>query len=472
MSPGSGKGRLVVVSNRVALPRAGKPASGGLAVAMRATLEARGGIWFGWNGRQSTQRPGKPHRQSAQGVEYLTLPLTRLDYEEYYQGFANRMLWPLVHYRLALLRYQRKNHEAYHRVNAWFAEHLMAILRPGDTVWVHDYHHVPLGAELRARGFQGPIGFFLHTPFPPLDILRALPPYKEFLHNFAAYDLVGFQTRVDEHAFIEAMCDGIDAQREKRDGLSLAGSRIKIGVFPIGADAEEIAGQTIRGRNSNQVAALKASLEGRRLIIGADRLDYSKGIIERFRAYRYLLLTRPELHGEVVFLQIVEPSRSGVPEYQALHRELDQIAGEIIGRFARFDWMPVRYLGRRIPRPTLFAFFSVADVGLVTPLRDGMNLVAKEFVAAQDPNNPGVLVLSELAGAADQLVDAVLVNPYDVEGVGEGIAEALAMSLEERKRRWRRLLAAVRGDDIHHWGARYLRELAKAWDWRWAGERQ
>lgn len=463
MNSESKQGRVVVVSNRVALPREGKSASGGLAVALRSTLEARGGVWFGWNGRQTTQQRGeRPRQQTLNGVEYFTMPLTRRDYEQYYHGFANRMLWPLVHYRLALLRYQRANYEAYRRVNAWFAEMLLDVVKPGDKIWVHDYHHVPLGEELRARGFTGPMGFFLHTPFPPLDILRALPPYREFLRCFAAYDLVGFQTGVDERAFVHAMSDGIGAHVESSSSLVLSRRRTRTGIFPIGSDAEEIAYQAERGRNSPQIASLKASLEGRQMIIGADRLDYSKGIVERFRAYEYLLRTHEELYGEIVFLQIAEPSRGAVPEYQALHRELDQVAGEIIGKYARFDWMPVRYLGRRVPRPTLLAFFSVAGVGLVTPLRDGMNLVAKEFVAAQDPDNPGVLVLSELAGSAAQLSDAVLVNPYDVEGVGEGIAEALTMPLDERRRRWRLLLEAVRGDDIHNWSDNYLDALEGA----------
>ena len=461
-TPAGGGGRLVVVSNRVAAPRAGRAASGGLAVAVNSALAERGGIWFGWNGRQSGHRAEAVRRHSHHGVDYVTVPLLATDYEDYYKGFSNRVLWPLMHYRLALLHYRRRFFEGYKRVNAWFAALLMDMLAPGDTLWVHDYHLVPLAAEVRARGFRGPIGFFLHTPFPPIDILRSLPPHREFLHWLAAYDLVGFQTEVDRRAFVEAMRVDISAKIGSRGRLQVGGRALATGVFPIGADVNEIASQADRGRNSRQVSMLRASLEGRRLIIGADRLDYSKGLVERFRAYQHLLGEHPELNGDIVYLQVAEPSRSEVPEYQEVRHALNEVAGEIIGSYARFDWMPVRYLSRRMPRPTLLAFLSVARVGLVTPLRDGMNLVAKEFVAAQDPDDPGVLVLSELAGAALQLHDAVIVNPFDIEGVAEAIAEALAMPLEERRRRWERLFEAVRRDDISAWSNRFLGALAKA----------
>jgi trehalose 6-phosphate synthase len=443
----------------VALPRTGQAAPGGLAVALRTALGEGGGIWFGWDGRQVGRRPASPSRVERDGVEYVTLPLTREDYDDYYQGFANRVLWPLMHYRLALLRYRRRYYEAYQRVNAWFAEQLAELLRPGDMLWVHDYHFVPLAAEVRARGFNGRIGFFLHTPFPPLDILRSMPPHREFLRWLVAYDLVGFQTEVDQHAFAESACRDINATRSGDKKLRYGRRAIKMGVFPIGADAGEIADQTKRGYRTRQLKTLKSSLEGKRLIIGADRLDYSKGLVERCDAYRHLLTNNPQLNGEIVYLQVAEPSRTEVPEYRDVRHRLDQIAGEITGEFARFDWMPMRYLSHRMRRATLLAFFSMASVALVTPLRDGMNLVAKEFVAAQHPRDPGVLVLSEMAGAASQLQEALLVNPYDVEGVAEAISEALAMPLAERRRRWKALFESVRQNDVFDWSQRYLQAL-------------
>lgn len=452
--------RLVVISNRVAVPRAGRPASGGLAVAVNAALEARGGLWFGWNGRVVAGRPQRLQHQHHGNVEYVTTALSSADHADYYQGFSNRVLWPLLHDRLVLVSYRRRYEEAYRRTNAWFADQLMRLLRPGDTLWVHDYHLVPIAAEVRARGFRGPVGFFLHTPFPSQNVLRCLPVRGRFLEWLAAYDLLGFQTDLDQYSMLDAVTRDIGARRDPKKGFRLGEHHTATGVFPVGVDVGEIVDQVRRGRNSRQVRALKTNLSGRRMIIGADRLDYSKGLIERFYAYRHLLDTHPELHGDIVYLQIAEPSRTEVPEYKDMRRRLDQVAGEITGNHARFDWMPIHYLGHHVRRPTLLAFFSVARVGLVTPLRDGMNLVAKEYVAAQNPEDPGVLVLSELAGAARQLKAAVLVNPYDVETTGDAIETALAMPLEERRERWKQLMGTVRKDDILHWSEHFLGRLA------------
>ncbi len=457
---GTCRSRLVVVSNRVAVPRTGYPASGGLAVAVNAALEARGGLWFGWNGRVVGRSPHHLNHQHRGNVEYVTTALSSADYADYYQGFSNRVLWPLMHGRLTLVSYRRRYEAAYRRTNAWFAEQLMRLLQPGDTLWVHDYHLVPIAAEVRARGFEGPLGFFLHTPFPPLDILRCLPIHRQFLEWLGAYDLLGFQTDIDQYAMLDAVARDTDVRRDRRRGFWHGTHHTATGVFPVGVDVNEIVDQVRRGRNTPQVRALKGSLAGRRLIIGADRLDYSKGLVERFYAYQHLLNAHPELHGDIVYLQVAEPSRSGVPEYEEVRHRLDQLAGEIIGNHARFDWMPIRYLSQRVRRPTLLAFFSVARVGLVTPLRDGMNLVAKEYVAAQNPEDPGVLVLSELAGAARQLKTALLVNPYDVETMGDAIATALAMPLEERRARWQQLMGTVRKDDILNWSKHFLERLA------------
>lgn len=451
--------RLVVVSNRVAVPRAGRPASGGLAVAVNSALAERGGLWFGWNGRVVSERPSRLSHQQRGNVEYVTTALSSADHGDYYQGFANRVLWPLMHERLAMLTYRRRYEEAYRRTNAWFADTLTRLLKPGDMIWVHDYHLVPLASELRQRGFRGAIGFFLHTPFPPLDILRCLPIYRTFLEWLCAYDLIGLQTDIDRHAFLDAAAYDLHARRSRGGGIRFNGRETATGVFPVGADVDEIVDQARRGRSSRQVRSLKQSLAGRRLIIGADRLDYSKGLIERLCAYEHLLDEHPELHGDIVYLQVAEPSRSEVPEYREMHHRLDQMAGEIIGKHARFDWMPIRYMSQRIRRPTLLAFFSAARVGLVTPLRDGMNLVAKEYVAAQDPHDPGVLVLSELAGAARELDSALLVNPYDVEATGDAIAQALNMPFDERHARWKQLMSTVRENDILTWSERFLGRL-------------
>lgn len=456
---GSADSRLVVVSNRVAVPRTGRPPSGGLALAVNHALAERGGLWFGWNGRIVSEPPERPSHRQRGKVEYFTTALSTTEHADYYQGFANRVLWPLMHGRLAMLTYRRRYEEAYRSTNARFADHLMKLVKPDDVVWVHDYHLVPLASELRMRGFNGLIGFFLHTPFPPFDILRCLPIYRTMLEWLCAYDLVGFQTDIDRHAFLDAAAYELHARRSRGGGIRFNGRETATGVFPVGVEVNQIVDQARRGRSSRQVRTLKSSLGGRRLIIGADRLDYSKGLVERLCAYEHLLDSYPELHGEIVYLQVAEPSRSEVPEYQEIRHQLDQMAGEIIGSHARFDWVPIRYMSQRMPRSRLLAFFSAARVGLVTPLRDGMNLVAKEYVAAQDPYDPGVLVLSELAGAARELDAALLVNPYDVDTTGDAIARALNMPLEERKERWKHLISIVRKNDILAWGERFLGRL-------------
>lgn len=450
---------MVVVSNRVAIPSADEAAPGGLAVALRAALTAAGGIWFGWSGRQAAQRPQAPRHLRRDGVEYVTLPLLRGDYNDYYQGFSNRVLWPVMHGRMELLHYRRNYYAGYRRVNAWFAHHLVALLRPDDVLWVHDYHFIPMAAEIRARGFRGRVGFFLHTPFPPLGVFGAVPPHHQLLNLFAAYDLVGFQTDGDRYAFTESMCRGTGAVKSGRNGVRRGHHVVRTGVFPIGVDVREIIEQAERGRRSPRLKTFRSGLRDRQLIIGADRLDYSKGLIERCYAYRNLLSRYPRLQGGVVYLQVAEPSRTEVPEYREVRHQLDRLAGEIIGEYARFDWTPMRYLGHRMRRTALLAFLSVARVALITPLRDGMNLVAKEFIAVQDPDDPGVLVLSEMAGAARQFGEALLVNPYDIESVADAVAEALSMPRAERQRRWKRLFASVRRGDIHNWSKRYLGEL-------------
>ncbi|HLQ86193.1 MAG TPA: trehalose-6-phosphate synthase [Salinisphaeraceae bacterium] len=450
--------RLVVVSNRVAVPRSRQSPPGGLAVALRTALNAQGGIWFGWDGHQIARHPVSPQRVSHGAVEYVTLSLSHADYNDYYQGFANRVLWPLLHYRLGLLHYQRRYYEAYRRVNAWFAQHLKSLLRDDDVVWIHDYHFVPMAEELRARGFRGRIGFFLHTPFPPFDILRALPPHNDFLRLFMYYDLVGFQTDADQHAFIDSAQRGIGAIRTGQR-LACEQHRATTGAFPIGSDADEVARLAAAGRQSRRLRAFAASLGDRHLIVGADRLDYSKGLLVRCAAYRHLLARHQHLHGDMVYLKIAEPSRGDVAEYQTLHHELDRIVGKIIGEYARFDWAPIRYISQHMHRATLLAFFSLARVALITPLRDGMNLVAKEFIAAQDPANPGVLILSEMAGAACELQEALLVNPYDMEDIADATARALAMPLGERRRRWEAQFETVKHNNVFRWSRQYLDAL-------------
>ena len=453
------QGRLVVVSNRVALPD--QTATGGLASAMRAALQDRGGLWFGWSGKVSRQTGGEVHRVKDGVVEYATIDLSRADHDDFYDGFANRTLWPLLHYRPDLVDYDRKHLAGYLRVNNLFAEELMSLIGPHDLVWINDYHLIPLAAMLRDRGIRNRIGFFLHTPLPAAGLLIALPRHRELLETLASYDLVGVHTPRDRRALEEYFLHEVGATMRRDGRLQTPGGRVFRGeVFPIGIDTREVAEAASHADEHEEIHDLRQSLEGRALIIGVDRLDYSKGLPERFQAYARLLERSPQLHRQVSFLQIAPPSRGGVPEYRQIRRDLERSAGHINGMYAAPDWVPIRYVNNSFPHSLLSGYYRTARVGLVTPLRDGMNLVAKEYVASQDPQDPGVLVLSRFAGAAQELGDALLVNPADTEEVAEALGIALAMPLQERRARWRRMMDVLEKQDVTAWRNAFLQRLA------------
>ncbi len=453
--------RLVVISNRVALPDESR--AGGLAVALRAALEERGGLWFGWSGKRVAEPSNKVHVHKAGRIEYATLDLSRAEHDGYYSGFSNRTLWPLLHFRLDLVEYSRQNLEAYLRLNAKFADALAPMLRKDDTVWVHDYHLFPLGALLRERGFRGRIGFFLHVPMPSSDMLAALPGHEALFGNLSAYDLVGLHTRRDVERLQDYMrlYRGGSVHNDAGEVRLPGRRRFRVGAFPISIDTRLIEKQAVEAMRRPTVRRLQDSLSGRRLAIGVDRLDYSKGLPQRFRAYERYLETR-ESGPALTYLQIATPSRSDVAEYQQLRTRLDGLAGHINGRHAQADWTPVRYVNRNFSHDVLTGFYRSAAVGLVTPLRDGMNLVAKEYVASQDPEDPGVLVLSRFAGAAYELPEALLVNPHDLDGVAEAIIRAENMPLAERRERHAAMLKTLRRHDINAWRRSFLRALAEA----------
>jgi trehalose 6-phosphate synthase len=451
--------RLVVVSNRVALED-GKPDSGGLAVAIRAALENSGGIWFGWSGQVADEAPGEPALVERGPLTCATLDLSRRDFEEYYLGFANRVLWPLFHFRGSLVDYSRRDFAGYLRVNRMFARALAPMLLPQDLVWVHDYHLIPLARELRRLDCAQPIGFFLHTPFPPAELLRVLPNHRDLAEALCAYDLVGFQTKSDLHGFCDYLLRLAGAE-DLGDGIVRAFGRIvRTRVFPIGIDVANVAAQAAAADGTRQMRRLGQSLGERTLMIGVDRLDYSKGLPARFDAFGQLLETYPETRGRIVFMQIAPPSRSEVPEYQEIRQTLAASAGNINGRYGEFDWTPLRYINKSFNHRILTGFFRASRIGLVTPLRDGMNLVAKEYVASQPAADPGVLVLSCFAGAAQELGEAVLVNPHDVEGMAEGIRQGLTMTLGERKERWTAMMTTIERNDITRWRESFVGALA------------
>jgi len=441
----------VVVSNRVAMPGRRGSAQGGLASGLLGGMRRHGGLWFGWDGEIVEQSDPMPHISEEDGVTFATLPLTQRQFDEYYVGFANSLLWPLLHSRLNLIRYKGSEAMAYLRVNGMFARRLQPLLRPDDLVWVHDYHLLPLGLLLREAGVELPIGFFLHVPFPFPDILRTIPGHAELLHSMLHYDVLGFQTELDAQAFLSCVDHFCPDAQVHGSRVDFGGRSAQVQAFPIGIDVDSVARMARKGRQGIHGRRLERSLTGRRLIVGVDRLDYSKGLPERLRAYGRMLELSPEYRRKVVMLQIAPLSRTEVAEYDDIRRELNSIAGDIHARFAEYDWLPLRYMTRGFRRTTVMGFLSLGSLGLVTPLRDGMNLVAKEYCAAQTEEDPGVLVLSSLAGAAAQLQDAVIVNPYDVDGVAAGIARGLGMPLEERRARWRRMIAVLRATDVHHW---------------------
>lgn len=454
---GRGLSRLVVVSNRVG-PVGNASRAGGLAVALVEALRSTGGIWFGWTGEVAPEADMRLKLESAGPLTLATVDLSAEDYEDYYNGFANRSLWPLFHFRTGLVQYDRQNFIGYARVNANFARALMPLIQPDDLIWVHDYHFLMFAEELRKLGCTRPIGHFLHIPFPPRELLTTLPNHEELVRAMFAYDLLGFQTKHDRDRFFDYV--------RMEAGGSILGDRarcfnrtVTARHFPIGIDAGTFAGFATSEEGRKQFESMRDMLRGRKQIIGVDRLDYTKGLPERFLAFERLLEDYPGLRGDVSLLQVAPPSRSEVEEYRELRHELEGMAGHINGRFAEFNWTPIRYLNRSFARQALAGLYRASHVGLVTPLRDGMNLVAKEYVAAQDPEDPGVLVLSRFAGAAKQLTDAVIVNPYDIQGMADAMARALAMSLEERRERHQACMKVVREQDVIHWRESYLDAL-------------
>ena len=452
-------GRLVAVSNRVAIPR-GKSAPGGLAVGLLAAMRSRGGMWFGWSGELSDDEPAGTEVVESAEVSYAITDMRRDLFEQYYFGCANGTLWPLFHYFLETFQYKDDHYEAYREANRFLASRLLPLLEPGDTLWVHDYHLIPMARLLRAEGERRPMGFFLHTPFPHFEVLRALPVYGELLGDLCAYDVLGFQTSNDLNSFRDSIryVWGKASVREA-DYVNVEDRRVKTGVFPIGVDVKAIAAESSAARSADAVKRMVRSVSERALVIGVDRLDYSKGLVERFDAFQRFLQMHPESHGNVTLLQIAPLSRADMRSYEVIREHLEGLAGRINGEFSDTDWVPLRYLNRNFSHNVLMGFMRAARVCLVTPVRDGMNLVAKEFVAAQDPNDPGVLILSTLAGAACELTDALQINPYDTRGVALALQEALSMPLSERCLRHRAMMATIRQNDIHAWHQKFVGDL-------------
>ena len=453
--------RLVVVSNRVAAPDpTGKGAAGGLAVAVREALRTHGGLWFGWSGKVTAEPDAHPKIIDKRRVQYALMDLRPIDRQEYYNGFANRALWPTMHYRMGLSEFSRADLAGYLRVNRTFASALARLLRPDDLVWVHDYHLIPLATELRALGAANPIGYFHHIPWPAPEVFGTLPGSRELLRAVADYDLVGVQTEQDADNLRRGLVQELGAAQSSAEVLAVSGRRTRVKSFPIGIDVKGFRQAAERAGPNRIVEQVLASLGTRKLIIGVDRLDYSKGIPERMQAFERFLVSNPDQRGLVTYLQIAPKTRGDVPEYATLSRAVNQTLGRINGGLGEPGWVPIHYVTSTYTRPVLARLCRLARIGLVTPMRDGMNLVAKEYIAAQDAADPGVLILSKFAGAAQQLTDALIVNPSDKFEVAQAIREGLHMSRDERVSRWEAMFRMLGEQDVTWWAATYVRDLA------------
>lgn len=440
--------RLIIISNRVS---AGGGAQGGLAVALSAALREKGGLWFGWSGEQTDRFTGKVNFERTDGVVTATVDLEQRDIDEYYNGYANRTLWPLFHYRIDLAEYERSFADGYQRVNERFANTVLSLIDKDDLLWVQDYHLFPLGKELRHRGVSNRIGFFLHIPWPPRRLLATLPEAQALVEALLEYDVIGFQTHEWLESFYDYARDELGGTMGDDGVLHVGGRQVRLIACPIGIDAEEFSALADSETARATFERVRASVVGRSLIVGVDRLDYSKGLEERFLGYERFLSDHPEERKEVTLLQIAPPSRGSVESYQRIRSTLEGLAGRINGAHAGLDWVPIRYVNQGYPRDALAGVYRASRIGLVTPLRDGMNLVAKEYVAAQDPEDPGVLILSRFTGAAEQMPDALLVNPHSAEEISDALRQALVMPRQERIRRWKTLMADVQKYDVMWW---------------------
>ena len=475
--------RLIVVSNRVPPSESfeeqgrGEASAGGLVTAVRAAMEQSGGLWFGWSGRTSRRRVTMGPTVRVFGrLQHATMDLSGDEVSQFYLGYSNRTLWPLLHSFPSHVDVRRSSYRAYRRVNRRFATALLPLLSQNDLIWVQDFHLFHLGYELRRMGWRGKVGFFLHVPFPPAEIFNILPWARDTLQALLEYDLVGLHNERYMHNLLDSLSIELGGESHG-DTYYYEGKATRLGVFPIGIDPDTFRPKKAHRNNDNQgdgnhgfndsgngkrslVDELSlASTPDLQLILGVDRLDYTKGIPNRLRIFERILERHPNLRNKLIYIQISSPSRTRVPEYVQEKEQVERLVGQINGRFSEAGWVPIRYLYRSYAQSELAGFYHDADVCLVTPLRDGMNLVAKEFVAAQDEDAPGVLVLSRFAGAASTMRDAVIVNPYDIDGTAEATYQALRMPLEERRRRNRKLLTVVEEHSSQNWSQTFTATL-------------
>src|SRR6266702_2071599 len=451
---------LVVVSNRVARGKLNEPMTGGLAAALLPVVEKSGAIWVGSSGRVRDGNLKEPFAEiEALGTGALAmLDLPAAHYGGYYEGFANSALWPALHSRADLIRASQEDYVSYREVNAFMARALLRFRKQDSAFWIQDYHFLALGAELRDLGVTQPIGFFLHTPWPTRSVIGGVPHHPDLIEAMLAYDLIGFQTEEDCENFLSyaqtelklAVHDGVVISRH---------GKTRAAVFPIGIDPQKFARQAGKAMTHPDVSRLRRSLNGEKLAIGVDRLDYSKGLINRIKAFDRMWTLHPQLARTASLLQIATPSRGAIEAYGNLQSEVAKLVSDVNGQHGEVDWTPIRYLNKGYGQAVLAGLYRTAQVGVVTPLQDGMNLVAKEYVAAQTPADPGVLVLSKFARAANELDTALLVNPHDIDGMAQTIATAISMPLTERRMRWEAMMTKLQGHTIQQWFGDFIDAL-------------
>lgn len=454
---------LVVVSNRVARAKANEPMTGGLAAALLPVVENSGAIWVGSSGsvRDNVSKdPFAKIEPLGKGALAL-LDLPAAHYGGYYEGFANSALWPALHSRADLIRSSQDDYRSYREVNSFLARALMRFCKSDTTFWIQDYHFLALGAELRDRGVDRPIGFFLHTPWPARTIIDGVPQHRELIEAMLAYDLIGFQTDDDRANFVDYLTSDLGLNVVNGEVISRYG-KSRLATFPIGIDVDRFTVQAAKAASHPDVSRLRRSLHGEKLAIGVDRLDYSKGLVNRINAFDRMLTLQPSLSRTVSLLQIATPSRGTIDAYGQLQADVAKLVSDVNGRHGEVDWTPIRYLNKGYSQTVLAGLYRTAQVGIVTPLQDGMNLVAKEYVAAQNPSDPGVLVLSKFAGAANELDTALLVNPNNIDSMARSIATAFAMPLLERRLRWESMMKKLRAATIEKWFADFIEALDDA----------
>jgi trehalose 6-phosphate synthase len=451
---------LVVVSNRVTRGKPNEPMTGGLAAALLPVVEKSGAIWVGSSGRVRDGNHKEPFAEvEALGAGALAmLDLPSAHYGGYYEGFANSALWPALHSRPDLIRASQEDYVSYREVNTFMARALLRFQKPDTAFWVQDYHFLALGAELRDLGVDQPTGFFLHTPWPTRAVVAGVPHHRELVEAMLAYDLIGFQTHEDCENFLGYVAADLECTVE--DGIITSRhAKTRAAVFPIGIDPQKFAQQATKAMTHPDVSRLRRSLNGERLAIGVDRLDYSKGLVNRIKAFDRMWTVYPHLKRAMSLLQIATPSRGAIEAYGNLQSEVARLVTDVNGVHGEVDWTPIRYLNKGFGQAVLAGLYRTAQVAVVTPLQDGMNLVAKEYVAAQNPADPGVLVLSKFAGAANELDAALIVNPHDIDGMARAIATAASMPLKERQLRWEAMMDKINHHTIQRWFADFVEAL-------------